>query len=364
MDEQIWKTCLIRAVGCSLVVAGLAAGVAKGQESTAPAFAPLVTLPASKAPDLGVGQQPMPSFGKSIVDEDADGDDADDVAAEPRGYGEYTRPLLGDVVLEDQVRDFPYHFTFIPRFLVGPVSGYTQVSKDGAHGSTDHHRPRLSELGIGDALIPDLELGISRGPHEVYAGIQIIRLEGTESTRQTLTSVGHTFAKGVRLRSNVDLDWYRFGYRYAIPLFPSDEGVPRLTITPAAEFIWWTFGYRLIQHRSNDPSTGAARDPIEVKESFDKYNGRLGANFEWRPYGGPFSIDVNAMVTPPIPGTIFLATEELTGHYRILNQGRYAMDLSVGMVFEQMDYDDNKSVSNYIKADFGPLLVIGANIRF
>ncbi|HEX4793571.1 MAG TPA: hypothetical protein VH370_07265 [Humisphaera sp.] len=363
MDEQIWKTCVIRALGCSLVVAGFAAGVARGQES-APAFTPLVTLPASKAPDLSAGQQPAPSFGKSILDEGLDADAADEVAAEPRGGGQYARPLFGDVVLEDQVPTFPYHFTFIPRFMVGPVSGYTQISKDGAPGSTDHHRPRLSELGIGDALIPDLELDVARGPHEVYAGIQIIRLEGTESVRQTLTTAGHTFAKGVRLRSNENMDWYRFGYRYAIPLFPSDEGVPRLTITPAAEFLWWTYEYRVIQHRGNDPTTGAAQPPIEAKQSFDKYNGRLGANIEWRPFGGPFSIDANAMVTPPISGTIFLATEELMGHYRLLDNGRYGMDISLGVVFEQMDYDNNKSVPDHVKVDFGPLLVIGANIKF
>ena len=79
---------------------------------------------------------------------------------------------------------------------------------------------------------------------------------------------------------------------------------------------------------------------------------------------GHFLIDANAMVTPPISGTIFLATEVLTGHYRLLDSGRYAMDISVGLVFEQMDYDNNKSVPDHVKADFGPLLVIGANIRF
>ena len=209
MDEQIWKTCVIRALGCSLVVAGLAAGVARGQEST-PAFTPLVTLPASKAPDLSAGQQPAPSFGKSILDEGLDADAAEVVGLEPRGGGQYARPLFGDVVLEDQAPAFPYHFTFIPRLFVGPVSGYTQISKDGAPGSTDHHRPRLSELGIGDALIPDLELDVARGPHEIYAGIQIIRMEGTESVRQTLTTHGTTFAKGVRLRSDLSLDLVSF----------------------------------------------------------------------------------------------------------------------------------------------------------
>ena len=276
------------------------------------------------------------------------------------------RPLLADYVLDESGPTVPYQFTFTPRFLVGPVAGFIQAPKGTSTKTSTFHRPRMSELGIHDAMIPDLELAVSRGPHEIYAGIQIIRFTGTQKLRQKLVTGGDTFAKNKRIRADENLDWYRLGYRYAIPLFQGEDGIPRLTITPQAELVWWTFEYRITAGNGINQTTGRPNGTTVADKSYDYFTGRGGASVEWRPFGGAFSLEGKAMADPKVGGTIpFIATEELIAKYRLLQSKRYGMTVLGGVMFQQMDFDDNqKPRANHIKADFGPLFQIGVNINF
>jgi len=72
------------------------------------------------------------------------------------------------------------------------------------------------------------------------------------------------------------------------------------------------------------------------------------------------------MADPKVGGTIpFIATEELIAKYRLLESKRYGMTVSGGVMFQQMDFDDGqKPRANHIRADFGPLFEIGADIHF
>jgi hypothetical protein len=275
-------------------------------------------------------------------------------------------PLLADYVLDESGPLVPYHFTFTPRFLVGPVSGFIQAPKGKLASTSTFHRPRMSELGIHDALIPDLELAVSRGPHEIYAGIQIIRFTGTQTLRHKLVTDGDTFAKKKRVRADENLDWYRLGYRYSIPLLQGEDGIPRLTITPQAELVWWTFEYRVKAGNGTNQSTGQPNGKTVADKSYDYFTGRGGASIEWRPFGGPFSLEGKAMADPKVGGTIpFVATEEFVAKYRMLESKRYGMTVSGGVMFQQMDFNDGqKPRANHIKADFGPLFEIGVNINF
>ena len=274
------------------------------------------------------------------------------------------RPLSADVLYESGPT-VPYHFTFTPRFLVGPVAGFIQVPKGGSTSSSDHHRPRLSELGIHDALIPDLELAASRGPHEIYAGIQLIRLTGTQSVRQEFVTDGVTFTKKLRMRSDVNMDWYRLGYRYSIPLFQGDDGIPRLMLVPQAELVWWTFEYRITAALGHNSSTGASLGTKKAKKSLDYFTGRGGVSLDWRPFGGAFSLEGKLMADPKVDDFPFIATEELLVKYRMLESKRYGLTLHAGVQFQQMDYNSGGTPrSTHIHADFGPLFDIGADVHF
>jgi hypothetical protein len=324
-----------------LLVLGCLVSVCRAQQAQFPTFAEPATFGASAlfAPSLD------------------DSDDADDSAVE--------HPLFADYQLDESGPTVPYHFTFTPRFLVGPVAGFIQAPKGNSTATSTHHRPRMSELGIHDAMIPDLELGVSRGPHEIYAGIQIIRFTGTQKIRQALETDGKTFAKGKRVRSDENLDWYRLGYRYSIPLFQGEDGVPRLMLVPQAELVWWTFEYRIVGNKGHNPTTGASLGITKAKKSYDYFTGRGGASLEWRPFGGAFSLEGKAMADPKVSGVPFIATEELLAKYRLLESNRYGMTLSAGVMFQQMDFNDaGKPRGNHIRADFGPLFELGANINF
>ena len=334
MDVHMFKAWSIRLV-CVLAMPCLAT-LARGQESE---------FPSSEQ----AGSFVHPSLISPFDDSDATNENLE-------------RPLSADVLYETGPT-IPYFFTFTPRFLVGPVSGFTQVPKGGSEKSSDHQRPRLSELGIHDALIPDLELAVRRGPHEVYAGIQIIRLTGTQSLRQELVTNGVTFAKNKRVRSDVDLDWYRLGYRYSIPLFQGADGVPRLMLVPQAELVWWTFEYRMFG-ANGTTSTGATK-LISTKKSLDYFTGRAGASLEWRPFGGAISLEGKLMADPKVDDFPFVATEEFLFKYRMLESKRYGLTVHAGVQFEQMDFNSGGTPrSTHIKADFGPLFDIGANVNF
>ena len=157
MDVHMFKAWSIRIV-CVMALPCLAT-LARGQESTLP----------------GSEEEASSFVHPSVMSQSDDGSDAFEASLQ--------RPFSADV-LYDSGPTVPYHFTFTPRFLVGPVDGFIQAPKGGSISSSSHHRPTLGQLGIHDAMIPDLELGVSRGPHEIYAGIQIIRLTGTQSVRK------------------------------------------------------------------------------------------------------------------------------------------------------------------------------------
>lgn len=339
MDVIVQRVWWIRCIGCLVAFVPLASAGAFGQQAPAPTFVepasffpPDVNGPAAAAVNPGVVQPLFADYDTDLLDEGP--------------------PKSG------------LTFTFTPRFMVGRVAGYTQVAKADAAHTTSHHRPRLGELGIGDALIPDLELAISHGPHEVYAGLQVIRLAGVQTLRQRLTSDGTTFAKGGRIRSLENLDWYRLGYRYSIPMLQGNDGIPRLMLTPAVELAWWTFEYRLKHSLGTNSSTGASLGIQTARRSFDRFTGRGGAALEWRPYGGPFSLEGKVMADPLAAGIPYIATEELTARYRLIDTSRYGLTVETGVVFEQMDYNDRNAFANHVHADFGPLFVVGVNARF
>ncbi len=261
----------------------------------------------------------------------------------------FDRPLFAD---EDDRLVNQIHLSFAGKYLWSPIAGYTQIPKKAKRQSTSHQRPRLSQMGVWDATIPDLELAASYGPHQLFVGAQIIRFSGRGQTEQPLITEGLRLTKNAHLRSTLSFDWYRFGYRYSIPLFQAENGVPTLTITPQINAIFWDFNYRVV--------SGKQRATAQIQ----KFNGQGGVDVEWRPRGGPFSIDVTAMASPPADTLPLIAFGEAAAKYRFVDTPNFNMNGSLGVAVERIDYHDAHLRATHIRADFGPMITGGLEFHF
>jgi hypothetical protein len=150
----------------------------------------------------------------------------------------------------------------------------------------------------------------------------------------------------------VDLDWYRVGYRHEFVL--GERGEWRLW--PSVGVAVWDFHYRL-----SGSAGGEAAD-----RSYIKANAQLGIEAEWRPgWGrGRFAISAAVLATPPVPSWPQIYTEQIVVKYRVLDRPFVDLDLFGGVAFEQQYYEDNQTVPNRIQAEFGPMVILGIDLRF
>jgi len=240
-------------------------------------------------------------------------------------------------------------FSLEGSYLYGEVDGYVQTPSGGESGTTSSRRPSLDEIGISNTSVYDSQFIAALHDNELYLGGQWIRMSGSATLDETLITQGKTFDAGMQVSSEVDLDWYRFGYRRRLSLCQDREW----TIWPSAGVAVLDFSYHL---RGTD---------VAADRSYIKLNAQFGLETEWRPRGGPFSLDLVLLVSPPISSSLpQMNVEELVAKYRVFEHQRSELEIIGGVAFEQIYFEDNQNTSNRIKADFGPMIVFGLNWRF
>src|SRR3954470_8578603 len=214
-----------------------------------------------------------------------------------------------------------WRFSLRGAYLYGSVDGYVQTPSGGEPGTTSSRRPKLDEIGIDDASIYDVSGIAAWRREEIYAGAQIIQMSGSDTLASTLISQGRTFAAGTHVSSDVDLDWYRVGYRHRFSLGGEASD---WTLWPSVGVAVWDFQYRL-------SGGGVAAD-----RSYIKANVQFGLEAEWRPNRGRFAIDAAVLAGPPIVDTWpQIYTEQIVASYRLLDGDRAALDLFAGVALEQ-----------------------------
>jgi hypothetical protein len=248
-----------------------------------------------------------------------------------------------------QDAESPWRFSLEGSYRFGSVDGYVQTPSGGEPGSSSSKRPTLSEIGIDDASIYDAQAVVAFRNEEFFIGGQYIHMSGSDTLDAPLMSQGRTFAAGSAVSSDVDLDWYRFGYRHRFTLDRGGEW----TLTPSIGAAVLDFHYRL-----RGPAATADR-------SYIKLNALLGLDAEWRPGHGRFSINADLFGTPPIsPPLPEMFVEEIVATYRVLDRRDTSLAVFGGVAFEQIYYEDNQTLPNRISAEFGPMLVVGVGFRF
>jgi hypothetical protein len=241
-----------------------------------------------------------------------------------------------------------WRFSLQGAYLYGSVDGYVQTPLGGERGTTTSKRPQLDDIGISETSVYDIAGVAAYHREEIYAGAQIIQMSGSDTLSSPLISQGHSFPAGTHVSSDVDLTWYRVGYRHRFTLGKEGEW----TLWPSVGAAIWDFHYRL--------SGGGAKADRSYLES----NVQFGLEAEWRPGGGKFALDAAFLAAPPLSSWPEIYTEQFLASYQFFEHNGSDLSVFGGLMWEQQYYADNESMPNKVKADFGPMLVVGLRLRF
>ena len=269
------------------------------------------------------------------------------VYAEPDTPEENKAPmvLLGWTHLETEKG---FHLAFDASGSYGPISGYTQAPLGGAPSSTSDKRPKFDELGINTMTMVNLSLSGGMDSHYVYGAAHLVDLSGENTLDEKLTFHGKQYPAGTRVKSDVNLSWYEMGYQYNIH-FGKER--MNLNIAPTVAFALWDFSTEL-------ESNGGRNS-----RSYIKGTPRIGLEFEWSPVNR-FSLCGKAIGSLPFNNIPHIYTVGLTGRYDIANINRLKILLFMGVEYNHIDFKDSQTEANHIKANMGPLGLIGTELKF
>src|SRR4051812_31042736 len=201
-----------------------------------------------------------------------------------------------------------FHLTVDAMWLYGPVSGHVQTPSGGRVGTSSPDRPTFGEIGINTASIFDAEVMPALRDHGLYFGGQWVRLSGERRLEQSLVSQGNTFALGSRVQSDVQLDWYRLGYRYRIQR--GDEAgleLPRTEIYSRLGAAILDFHYQL-----DGPGPG------DVDRAYIKAAPQMGVEMEWHATN-QVSLAGELTSTLPFPSMPWIVTAQVEGKFRFID---------------------------------------------
>jgi len=269
------------------------------------------------------------------------------VYAEPDAPGESkaTMGLLGWAHLETEKG---FHLAFDVSGSYGPVSGYVQTPLGGAPSSTSNKRPTFDELGIETMTMVNLFLSAGLDSHYIYGSAHLVNLSGTSTLDEKLIFHGKEYPAGTRVKSDIGMNWYDIGYRYNIYF---DKERTNLCVAPTIAFTLWDF--------STELESNSGRN----SRSYIKGTPRLGLDFEWFP-AKRFSVSGRAIASLPLNNMPHIYTVGLVGKYNFMEINRLKVSVFMGVEYDWIDFKDNQTEPNHVKANMGPLGLIGAEIAF
>jgi hypothetical protein len=247
--------------------------------------------------------------------------------------------------------------------LFGPVSGFAQIPRAGAPGSTTPRMPTLDQIGIDEVTAEDFQLEAGYGGPGVYGGAHFTHLTGSSVLAAPLTSQGVDFLAGTEVRGYLKLDWYRLGAEWALPEARPTIEYP-FSIRPGIGFVLLSAAYRL-------QAAGPSAD-----RSFTTGAPEVMLDGEWMAIG-PLSFAGRFSSTLPFPKLPWVLTVEARARLRLfgddpegsgltlLGSGAQGGFVFVGVALDVVLVDDReRPVSNEIQALMGPLFVGGIELRY
>ena len=235
-------------------------------------------------------------------------------------------------------------------YSYGPIRGYVQTPSGGAPGTSSLRRPTFKELDIDDAGCGRFRMSTQIGSHTAYVGVDPLRLSGSAVLDTALTTRSVVFPAGSRVSTDITLDRYRVGYQYAIPVGGKD--LLEFEVAPIVEVTKMEFKYRL-------NGAGGAR----VSRIYSSITPRLGIEAKWF-VTDDLTLAGRLLGSIPIDETVYIWNAELKAEYAVSRGGVADVTLAAGVEFEHLDYEDAQTLSNHIRMEFGPALVLSLHVAF
>ena len=233
-------------------------------------------------------------------------------------------------------------------FNYGAIDGFMQTPAGGRPGTSSNRRPTFKELGIDEVIFYDTRLDVRWKDHlTVFGGYEFVRLDGSGRLSDPLVSRGVTFPSGERARTDDQFDWYRAGLAWNFKLLDG-----KLDVMPKVEFALFDFRYSL--------SSASA----SVSRSYIKGCPRLGIESHYA-LNRWMSLDFEGAAALPLSNTPQIASVGAASNFHLLPESRQVRPaLFIGTGMQWIDYEDNQTLPNHVRAEIVPYISAGATISF
>jgi len=122
-------------------------------------------------------------------------------------------------------------------------------------------------------------------------------------------------------------------------------------MAPTVAFALWDFSMELESNVGKN------------SRSYIKGTPRLGLVFEGFPVKR-FSVSSKAIASLPFDNLPQIYTVGLAGKYNLMDKDRLKISLFMGVEYNQIDSKDSQTEPKHIKANMGPLGLVGAEIKY
>jgi hypothetical protein len=245
-------------------------------------------------------------------------------------------------------------------YLRGDANGHLQTPRGGNPGTSTQNEPHLDEIGIEDFDAFDAALDLSWRQHHVDLGGQWMGLDGSATVGGVgFVSQGVPFLPGMRVHSDVDLDWYRLGYRYRFDVPLGDQ---HLFVAPGVQGVHLEYSYELQGELPSFNYLLAFGNP-RADRSFPQAGMRLGGTLEWQPHP-MVAIEGAGWWGVPIEETARILDVGVVGKLRVyqMERGPSAW-VHIGVRYERIEFRDDQELENDIDVQLGPMLNAGIELR-
>jgi len=234
-------------------------------------------------------------------------------------------------------------------FLCGPIDGTLQTPSGGKPQTTSSDRPTLDELGIDHARTAKFWVNLRWAQNSLVFGGHLIRLSGDATLDTTLISQNRVFPAGAAVESDIQLDWYRLGYRRHISL---ECGSKTVELAPSLAAVLFPFHYEL---------SSSAVDDVDRRYS----KGGIQAGVDMKILVAE-RLELSARAALPIPysNSVNILSTSLQAEYEFFAAEDRGLAFLLGVCLENICYEDNQAVPNDIEVDVGPVLFMGLDGRF
>jgi hypothetical protein len=159
---------------------------------------------------------------------------------------------------------------------------------------------------------------------------------------------GRGYPAGTTVQSDIGLNWYEIGYQYHIRFGKQQMN---FLVAPTVAFALLDFSAELESNSERN------------SRSYTKGTPRLGLVLEWFP-SKRISTSGKGIGSLPFNNMPQIDTVGLAGKYNLMNIDRFKVSLSQGIEYDWIDFEDSQREPNRVKANMGPLGLIGAEIKF